>query len=157
MKLFVLITLTASLLVACGTSKNTTPSASDTQIISIVHGTSFGHCRGYCIRELVLRNGDAVFAKTSRDEAQFPTEKKNIAFSKTEWEKLVREVNIDEFFKLNETYGCPDCADGGAEFIEISTSKGTKRVTIEYRADQPELGKILSALRKISEVKVPEE
>lgn len=157
MKLLAFITLTVSLLFACGTSKNTTATTSDTQIISIVHGTSFGHCRGYCIRELVLRNGNAVFAKTSRDEAQFPTEKKDVAFSKAEWEKLLSEVKIDDFFKLNDTYGCPDCADGGAEFIEISTSKGTKRVTIEYRADQPELGKLLAALRKIREAKVPEE
>lgn len=155
MKLLAFIALTASLLFACGTPKKIP--ATDTRIISISHGTSFGHCRGYCIRELVLKNGEAVFAKTSRDEEQYPAEKKTIAFSKAEWEKLLGDVNTDDFFKLNDTYGCPDCADGGAEFIEIATSKGTKRVTIEYRADQPELGKILPELRKIREAKIPEE
>ena len=32
---------------------------------------------------------------------------------------------------LDDRIGCPDCADGGAEWIEIDSMDGVKRVTFE--------------------------
>lgn len=48
------------------------------------------------------------------------------------WSDLVSAINIEAFFAWEEVIGCPDCADGGAEWIEITTSTGTHKVTYEY-------------------------
>ncbi|CAF4279798.1 unnamed protein product, partial [Rotaria sordida] len=35
---------------------------------------------------------------------------------------------------LDDRIGCPGCADGGIEWIEVNWSKESKRVTFEYEA-----------------------
>ncbi len=32
---------------------------------------------------------------------------------------VVKSIDYESFKKLNEIVGCPDCADGGAEWVEI--------------------------------------
>jgi hypothetical protein len=33
---------------------------------------------------------------------------------------------------MDTVIGCPDCADGGAEWLELGFEKEVKRVTFEY-------------------------
>jgi hypothetical protein len=64
-------------------------------------------------------------------------------------ESIQKMINIEDFFKLNEIYGCPDCADGGTEWIEIITAdKKTKKVTFEFGKNVPEIEKLINLLRK---------
>jgi len=46
-------------------------------------------------------------------------------------------------------YGCPDCADGGAEWVEISFDTLKHRVTFEFLNEPEELTPIVSALREL--------
>lgn len=127
----------------------------DSEIVKIIHGTSFGHCRGYCTKELSFAGSKAIFTKSSVDSTRFPLVSEEIAFSKEEWNKLLEKVDVDSFFALQERYGCPDCADGGSEYIEIITKNSTKRVTIEYGSSNDELGEFLLLLRQLRQDKIP--
>ena len=40
----------------------------------------------------------------------------------------------DEVFALKEIIGCPDCLDGGAEWIEVSCDGKAHRVEFDYHA-----------------------
>jgi hypothetical protein len=58
-------------------------------------------------------------------------------------------LNINDFFDLPTTIGCPDCADGGAEWIEIELVDGGKhKVTFEYRHEPEKVKDYIIKLRE---------
>nr|WP_294858773.1 hypothetical protein [uncultured Fluviicola sp.] len=143
MKFLFIIALSASILFSCSTTK---PAASDNQIISVTHGTNFGHCRGYCRKEVVFYPDRTDYFEVSVDSAKNPVKVENFKNS-TGWKNIFGKIDWNKFKDLNESYGCPDCADGGSEYIEIKTTGGTKRVTIEFNKEMPDLEPLLTELR----------
>lgn len=141
---FLLVTLLS--FSACKTSQRT---RSEWEIMRITHGTSFGHCRGYCIKEMTLTAEKLNFSELSRDTTNFPKKTTSQTFSKKQLDKLIAEISPEKWNALSERIGCPDCADGGAEYIELVTNKGTKRVTFEYGSDVPEIRTFLAQLRTL--------
>ena len=101
--------------------------------IQINSGTSYGECWGYCVFELELDNSNALFTSSSwgnwYDEFLDLLLEDNL--SQEEWQQLVDRIDFEYFQSLDDVYGCPDCADGGAEFIEIIYEGVTKQVTFE--------------------------
>lgn len=144
MKFLLFISFCTSLLVACNTSK---PAASNDQIISVMHGTNFGHCRGYCRKEVIFSEKQVNYIESGVDSKSNPEKKESFDISAGKWKKITDKIDWNKFQKLEESYGCPDCADGGSEYIEIVTAKGTKRVTIEFTKELPELEPLLTELR----------
>ncbi|MBP7884673.1 hypothetical protein KAZ93_00525 [Patescibacteria group bacterium] len=65
--------------------------------------------------------------------------------STTQWKTLLDSLDYKKFNALNEVIGCPDCLDGGAEWIEI----GDKKVTFEYGSSIPEISNLIYTLREI--------
>ncbi len=103
------------------------PSSSD---ITIKTGSSFGECIETCIRELIINKNN-----NHNTEGTWANETTLIATRTTrsdEWDELTNSFNETAFFGLDTIYGCPDCVDGGAEWIEVTTSNGTHKVTFEY-------------------------
>lgn len=132
-------------LTACNTTK---PAASAEVIISVMHGTHFGHCRGYCRKDVIFSEKQVSYIESSVDEKTNPEKKQNFDLSAAKWKSITDKIDWKKFQKLEERYGCPDCADGGSEYIEIVTANGTKRVTIEFNKELPELEPLLTELRK---------
>ena len=86
--------------------------------IRIDTGTSYGECWGYCIYQLIIENGDASFtAYNWWDDLSFPDLTVSESLSNTQWNNIINIINADYFFILDEEYGCPDCNDGGSEWI----------------------------------------
>ena len=52
------------------------------------------------------------------------------------------------FRNLEEVIGCPDCADGGAEWIEITTKDLNHKVTFEYNNEPEEMQDYIEILRE---------
>ena len=129
---------------ACGTSRNAN---SDNEIVSILHGTSYGHCRGYCIKEELYTADQLVYTEYSRDSVSFPKKAFTHTYTAKELNELFASIDADKWKSLPERIGCPDCADGGAEYIEIRTKNDTKRVTFEAYSEQEVLEKALELLR----------
>ena len=103
-------------------------------IIQIKTGTSFGECYGYCLSELSIIGTDADYYLNSwieNDSVYQPVEISDV-INFSIWENLNTFLDFELFMNLDTIYGCPDCADGGAEWFEITTSDTIKRVTIEY-------------------------
>ena len=144
MKFFLFIVLLVSALFACNTTK---PVASDNMIISITHGTNFGHCRGYCRKEVVFAENGITYYEASVDSTRNPVKEEKFDNSAAKWKSISDKVDWETFKKLEESYGCPDCADGGSEYIEIKTTNGTKRVTIEFNKEASQLEPLLTELR----------
>ena len=144
MRIFILITVLSSLLIACGISKN---ASSTPEVISILHGTSFGHCRGYCIKEAVFTNTSMRYTKYNRDSLNYPKQEIIESFTTEEYTTLLATIDWEKWEAMDTIIGCPDCTDAGAEYIKITTSKGSKRVKFDAYSNPEGLEKLLSECR----------
>jgi hypothetical protein len=108
-------------------------------------GTSFGMCVGYCMFEVVVRDGSATYTRMSRTPSQYPTTTQTVSLSEAEYESLRAAASSPAFRELQSVYGCPDCADGGAEWLEIDG----KRVTLEFRSDLEPIRPLLQQVRAL--------
>jgi hypothetical protein len=113
-------------------------------------GTSFGMCFGYCVSEMELVGSKATFTKSSqRNKAQYPNKscQKVLAMDKAADLKTLALSQFDAFLRLPKTIGCPDCADGGAEYIEMQRGDVRYRVTFEYGKSIPNFESLVKGLR----------
>jgi hypothetical protein len=119
------------------------------KIEKVGYGTSFGECVGYCSRKIEVKSDEVTYTYTSWVDSLKPltaTENLNIQT----WDSIRNNLNVNSFFQLNEFIGCPDCADGGAEWIEILLSNGEKHhVTFEYHNVPIELKQYIPTLRNL--------
>lgn len=145
MRTLLFIPFALLLLAACATAKKTTKTTGT--ITRIVHGTSFGHCRGYCIHEITYTGNQIIYTERSRDTASFPVKELVQSLSADKFNELTTSVTWDNWTTNDSIIGCPDCTDRGAEYIIITTEKGTKRIMFDAHETPPGLEKILSVIR----------
>jgi len=99
--------------------------------IQINSGTSYGECWGYCVFELQLDNSNALFTASGWGWYEFPDLLLEDNLSQEMWQQIIELIDFEYFQSLDNVYGCPDCSDGGAEFIEIIYDGAAKQVTFE--------------------------
>jgi hypothetical protein len=119
----------------------------------IRHGIFFGECAGYCASEIAV-SGSAVIYKARYigppRESLLPERTKRASITADAWHQLLYSVQENEFMKLNDRYGCPDCADQGGEWIEIRFADGkTKKVTFDYNRPPKEVLELVKKLQAI--------
>ncbi|RAJ10136.1 hypothetical protein [Arenibacter echinorum] len=111
------------------------------------YGTSFGMCVGYCKNDMLLKAGTVIYSRSGwNNQVEAIDCIENL--TQLSWDSIKKAVDLNEFFLLPQIVGCPDCADGGAEWLEIENFSGKKsKVTFEYGKAPEELETIITALR----------
>jgi hypothetical protein len=66
---------------------------------------------------------------------------------KTKWNALISSVDLNDFYSLETTIGCPDCADGGESWVVIKTSKKSYQVHYEYSNIPEPLAKLIEEIK----------
>jgi len=66
-----------------------------------------------------------------------------------QWHALQRSANLDSFCNLDEVLGCPDCADGGAEWLELECDGKEKKVTFEFKSTPSGMEDLLREIRPL--------
>jgi hypothetical protein len=118
--------------------------------LTIRSGTSFGMCIGHCQKEVeITEQNVAVTLKSFRSKEQYPDKTCSIQTDSDDWQTLGQSLNREAFYQLPDTIGCPDCADGGAEWIEIEENDKKYRVTFEYGTDISQIGPLLTKVRAL--------
>lgn len=147
-----ILTITSiALLAACSSTGSTPRPTTPTDpsgIVGIETGTFYGECVDYCWTELTLRPDTATLVNSSWEDRP-PTQTESRAMAPDEWSKLVATIDKAAFLALPEVIGCPDCTDGGGEWIEIDFGSTKKKVTFEANAEIPELAGLTAALRPV--------
>jgi hypothetical protein len=110
--------------------------------------TSFGFCVGYCQATLEISSEEMVYVEESR-RSELPTVRRTARLSSSEWNALIDGLDRSAIERLPDTVGCPDCADGGAESIEVIGVDWRKRVTFEHGATMPVLQPLLDRVRML--------
>lgn len=138
-----ILILILSLLTYC--SKNETSSG----LVQVKYGTSFGECIGYCKKDLTLNSGSILYQRSGWIETVEPIIITDI-LEENSWNLLMEKINVTSFSALPTTIGCPDCADGGAEWIEIELVTGEKhKVTFEYNNEPAAVKNYIADLREM--------
>ena len=119
--------------------------------IAIKTGIFFGFCGGYCKSEVEIVKRDVVFIASSWSNPNYPDTMLNGNISIQEWDSLIESVDMDSFLSLDDIIGCPDCADGGGERIEITKVDTLKRVTFEYGKTVESIQSLIEKVRVIRE------
>ena len=122
----------------------------NSEIISISYGTSFGNCYGYCKQSIHIEQTEVDYLASSwEDDHNFPDIEITSSISDEEWKSIINDIDFMIFRNLDEVIGCPDCADGGAEWIEIETAKQKHKVTFEFNNPPEEVQSYITQLEDI--------
>lgn len=117
-----------------------------TQGGTIKYGTSFGMCIGFCRNEIAISQNSIELLRRKNGTNESKTCTKSL--SAEQRQQLISKIDLPRFFILDERYGCPDCADGGAEWIEIEQDGKKHRVTFEYHREPEALKSYIEDLRQ---------
>ena len=132
---------------ACGGEGNQTEVLVDDQAVEITSGTSFGMCAGYCVTALRIA-GPSVELTEESWRMELPPRTETLPLERPTWERLMALVDTAVFRELEGVHGCPDCADGGAEWIEIGTADPV-RITFEYGAELDGIAELQKMIREL--------
>ena len=144
------------ILLCAFTCKNEVEVTPATTNLRLKGGSSFGMCVGYCFTEIDVSSQKIVMTRKAWGRgagANLPEKTCERMLTTQEWNVLSNAFSKENnaFQKLEERIGCPDCADGGAEWIEVITGESAKKVTFEYRKDVPGISDLIAEMRKMRE------
>lgn len=148
MKMILIALFFINLFGQCSTvTEQATPLA---DALTIRSGTSFGMCVGNTCQKDYVFNGTSVTLTQggNRIQSQSPAKTCQRTISEAEWASLKAASNFDAFQKQPEIIGCPDCADGGAEYIELQQGDRRHRVTFPFGKTIPGFESLVNALRQ---------
>jgi hypothetical protein len=114
----------------------------------IKYGTSFNNCIGYCYRTVTISDSIIEYEKEGRNlNGELPDFHATMPIDHDYWINLQESINFDSFMQLDSIFGCPDCADGGAEWIEINTIDKKHKITFEFGKEPEKVKSLLVYLR----------
>jgi len=135
-------------LLAC--SEDPAASSPKTAETTLRTGTSFGMCVGYCWDELLVADRAVTYTRRGwRTDEPVPDLVYTTTLSASEWEALRSLADPRLLDEVPEIVGCPDCADGGAEWVGIAGGKSQDEVTFEFGDELSALGDLLPRLRDL--------
>ena len=117
-------------------------------------GTYAGLCLGYCIHDFVITSEKILYSQKGLEfvsdvREKLPVKIKQIPISESKWQELTDSIDLQKFNSIPERIGCPGCADGIVEWIEISDGKKTKKIEFEPKDSIPEINELVIMLREI--------
>ncbi|MGN8224812.1 hypothetical protein [Gracilimonas sp. BCB1] len=127
---------------------------------TIKSGSSFNMCTGPCYQEMSVNESQAVLRvreyKGEGGLSELKVESKR-AVTPQEWVEIESLVDQEALNALPKVIGCPDCADGGAEWVEIQSPGFVKKVTFEYGQPPAQIKELADRLRETRESLSPRE
>jgi hypothetical protein len=138
---------------SCDLINPASPDTTKLSNITIKNGQSFGICIGKCYAEMVILGNKVEFKVKERIFEDNRIVTKDYSYldgiSSSKITSIHNILDLDKFWNLKDTYGCPDCADGGSEWIEIINEKGeSKSVKFEFGKTVPGIESLIISLRE---------
>lgn len=163
--LITLSALSVLLLGACGPVPQPAPQSAPTptpapqvtatpmpeMLNEIAYGLSYGMCLGYCEHRLSVTAERMQLVHQSRDAENYPEQVIEKITPPEIWQRLNALANFETLQALPDRLGCPDCADGGAAWVELQQNEASKRVTFEPQDGLPPQAELLVELRALYE------
>jgi hypothetical protein len=101
-------------------------------VVSLVGaGWSFGMCLGLCNADLVIDGEELVLTARDREKAE-PLYENRGSLTTEGLERVGAAIDLLSGVSLDPIYGCPDCADGGAFYLEMIQDGASTRHAMEF-------------------------
>ncbi|MEM1134664.1 MAG: hypothetical protein AAGI07_02410 [Bacteroidota bacterium] len=160
MKKLIFYLLSCTIIMSCTESaipeEGSLERKADSNLMTIKSGTKFGFCLGYCFNELIIYPElEASFEKRSNipNDKDYPTVIVDAVVSQATYDSIANVIDFTAFNNLADTLSdCLDCADGGAEWIEIIQAGNTKKVVFDAGADVEGFDELLAILRRLRKI-----
>lgn len=104
-------------------------------------GWSFGFCLGYCSAGLEL-DGDVVVVTGRSQAGEDPLHVNQGSLTDEGRARLDEALAIVAGVELEPVYGCPDCADGGAAYLDLVVDGASQRVEMEFGEPPEQLAEL---------------
>ncbi len=124
-------------------------------------GSSHGMCIGYCTQEYELK-GDGLTARRKGggrgDPKTHPADQEQtVALDKATIDAAMTKLEAAAFDAAPDVIGCPDCADGGRCWVEVTRDGKPRTITFDCSSGSESLKPFTDALWKLTEeVKWPD-
>jgi hypothetical protein len=141
------IKLCLALGLACASAACGATGPEDRASVVLTSGTSFGMCGGYCVTELRIDSLSITLTETSQ-VMDLPARVRTLPLSASDCARLQARVDTAAFREIEGVHGCPDCADGGAEWIQVETEE-PMRVTFEYGVELDGIEDLQAEIREL--------
>ena len=116
----------------------------------ISYGSSFGMCVGFCVSELAIGKDKMTYVQ--KQHSPKPDAKSCTKPTDTdELEAIKKLLDIEKIAALPEVIGCPDCADGGAEWVTVNADGKKYKIAFEYGKAPKELAAVVARLKVLKE------
>lgn len=151
MQLVLLMILSTFFIVNCEKESRADDTPANLLDYEINYGTSFGMCVGPCRKEMNLVNGELnfiVFYTEGRGAVGGTPKSFKEKLDLNLQKYLMQNIDYEAFKKISNIIGCPDCADGGAEFVELTRYNIKHKVTFEYGKPPKEIESLVTVLRE---------
>jgi hypothetical protein len=151
MQLVLLMILSTFFFTNCEKVNELTDKQASISAYEVNYGTSFGMCVGPCRKEMnVVKNAVifTVFYTEGRGAIGGTPKTYNEVLDAALGNSLAKSIDYEVFKNLNEVIGCPDCADGGAEWVEIIKGDWKHKVTFEFGKTPKEIESLVIILRE---------
>jgi len=131
------------------------PASPGRPLVRVSGGTFFGECEGYCKTSIHVEPTRTTFTASALDQS-VPTYRQ-YAYGANNWSSIADTVDWNAFSELPEIVGCPDCADGGGEWIEVNVAGESHRVTFENGVNIDAIQPLIERIRSLrGDFKIPE-
>jgi hypothetical protein len=107
-------------------------------------GWSFGFCLGYCNADVAIEGDDVIVTGRDRDSEE-PLYVHRGTLTAEGRARLDAAAASLAGVALDPVYGCPDCADGGAAWVEIFREDVIERVEMEFGSPPEVLSELHAA------------
>ncbi len=118
------------------------------QLERVAYGESYGECAGYCDNSILLDANSCTSTHLYFNYEPDYIGHDTICMEDYKgWASLIKKIDFYSFKRLPDRIGCPDCADGGAEWIQITYDGEVYRVVFEAGDEPPTTSDYIELLR----------
>lgn len=119
------------------TAPTTTAPGVDGGAVITGYETSFGMCAGWCRLAVAIDRETVTLVATDHTEGQEATTSGTL--TEVGMRRLAEVAAPVAPAELDEVYGCPDCADGGAASLTFASDDGPVTATYDFGGPPPAL------------------
>ena len=124
-------------------------SIAESENIQVIH-SSVCFCATYQETQVYYEEGSVQKNKISKNNVAEDL-LCNQPLQGSDWNRVIQNLNIEEFIDLPDTIGCPNCRDEGAQTLKIITQHTEHQVTWSNDHKLDEMSVLLKILSDIDQ------
>ena len=104
-------------------------------------------CQSNCRYNFAFSEGNVTVKRYDKPNDEQPLWQCDRKLPSADWQAILKVLDIDALAQVEETIGCPGCADAPIETLKVTTGQFSKEVRMEVQDKVPAIQDFLDELR----------